>query len=105
MGGVEGGFWSPKKGGEKVVVEGGESGGEKYKDFFPLYWDSFKCQEMRDQGRYLLMSKRNGGWNNERMIIEVCCCCWWWWWWWWWWCFCFCSYWSVGRWKIRGDIC
>ena len=37
---------------------------------YPLYWQNHTCAPIADNGKYLLMSKRNGGWNNERMIIE-----------------------------------
>ncbi len=42
----------------------------RYSDIYPLYWKNTTCVPVEDSGKYLLMSKRNGGWNNERMIIE-----------------------------------
>lgn len=51
-------------------VGGGSGSEQRYRDVHPLYWQEHTCKPVADGGKYLLMSKRNGGWNNERMIIE-----------------------------------
>jgi hypothetical protein len=44
---------------------------QRYRDVYPLYWKAPPCAQPAPViDRYLLMSKRNGGWNNERMIME-----------------------------------